>query len=117
MREIFFYRSAAGACPVEDFVEGLGPKQAKKIAWVLKLVKELSIVPLQYLKKLEGAGDIWEIRADFGGDAFRFLGFWDSGRLIILTNAFAKKTQRTPPREIALAEQRKRDYLNRKRLP
>ena len=31
-----------------------------------------------------------------------------------LTNGFAKKTQKTPEREIELAAQRKRDYLNRK---
>ena len=35
-------------------------------------------------------------------------------RLIILTNGFAKKTQKTPEREMALAAERKRDYLNRK---
>jgi len=84
---------------------------------VLRLVKELPLVPQQYFKKLEGAQDIWEVRADFGGDAFRLLGFWDAGQLIVLTNAFAKKTQKTPDREIALAEQRKRDYLSRKPKP
>ena len=42
------------------------------------------------------------------------LGFWDAGRLVVLTNGFAKKSQKTPAREIELAEQRKRDYLNRK---
>lgn len=31
----------------------------------------------------------------------------------VLTTGFAKKTMKTPKREIALAEQRKRDYLNR----
>jgi len=40
---------------------------------------------------------------------------WDEGRLIILTNAFAKKTQKTPGREIALAELRRGDYWNRSR--
>jgi phage-related protein len=80
---------------------------------VLRLVKELPVVPQQYFKKLEGTRDIWEVRADFGSDAFRLLGFWDEGRLIILTNGFAKKTQKTPGREIALAERRRRDYLNR----
>jgi phage-related protein len=117
MREIYFYRTASGDCPVEVFLAGLGPKQAQKVAWVLRAVKALPLVPLQYFKKLEGTEDIWEVRADFGGDAFRLLGFWDAGRLIILTNAFSKKTQKTPEREIALAEQRKRDYLNRKKKP
>ena len=55
------------------------------------------------------------MRVEFSGDAFRLLGFWDEGRLIILTNGFAKKTQKTPEREIALAEQRKRDHLGRRR--
>jgi phage-related protein len=114
MREIRFYRNADGDCPVEEFLDGLGPKQAQKIAWVLKLVKELPLVPRQYLKKLEGADELWEVRAEFGGDAFRLLGFWDAGSLIILTNGFAKKTQKTPERELALAAQHRRDYLNRK---
>ncbi len=38
----------------------------------------------------------------------------NNDNLIILTNGFAKKTQKTPSQQIDLAEQRKRDYLNRK---
>jgi phage-related protein len=114
MREILFHRNDGGSCPVEEFLDGLGPKQAQKVAWVLKLIKELPLVPGQYLKKLEGTDNLWEVRAEFGGDAFRLLGFLESGNRIILTNGFAKKTQKTPDREIELAAQRKRDYLRRK---
>jgi phage-related protein len=114
MREIQFYRTAGGDCPVEEFLDELGPKPAQKVAWVLKLVKELPLVPKQYFKKLEGTDELWEVRVVFGGDAFRLLGFWDAGSLVILTNGFAKKTQKTPSREIELAGQRRRDYLNRK---
>jgi phage-related protein len=113
--EIQFYRTAAGACPVEGFLDSLGAKQAQKVLWVLRAVRELLPVPQQYFKKLEGTDDLWEVRAEFGGDAFRLLGFWDEGRLVILTNGFAKKTQKTPEREIALAEQRKRDHLSRRK--
>jgi phage-related protein len=115
MREIHFYRTASGDCPVEEFLMNLGSKQAQKIAWVLRAVRDLPMVPRQYFKKLEGTEDIWEVRAEFGGDAFRLLGFWSEGRFIVITNAFAKKSQKTPEREIALAEQRKRDYLNRRK--
>jgi phage-related protein len=115
MLEIQFYRTAAGAGPVEEFLDSLNAKQAQKVLWVLKVVQELPRVPVQYLKKLEGSEDLWEVRAEFGGDAFRLLGFWDAGRLIILTNGFAKKTQKTPEREIALAAQRRREYLNRRK--
>jgi phage-related protein len=115
MLEVQYYRTVAGACPVEEFLDLLNAKQAQKVLWVLRAVQELPLVPQQYFKKLEGRDDLWEVRAGFGGDAFRLLGFWDAGRLIILTNGFAKKTQKTPEREMALAEQRKRDYLSRKK--
>ena len=100
---------------MKEFLDDLNAKQAQKVLWVLRAVRELPQVPQQYFKKLEGTADLWEVRAEFGGDAFRLLGFWDAGRLVILTNGFVKKTQKTPEREIALAEQRKRDYLNRRR--
>jgi phage-related protein len=115
MIEIQFYRTESGACPVEEFLDGLNAKQAQKVLWVLRAVRELPQVPKQYFKKLAGTADLWEVRAEFGGDAFRLLGFWDTGRLVILTNGFAKKTRTTPEREIALAEQRKRDHLNRRK--
>ena len=100
---------------MEEFLDSLNSKQAQKVVWVLKVVQELPQVPKQYFKKLEGTEDLWEVRAEFGSDAFRLLGFWDEGRLVILTNGFAKKTQKTPEREIALAEQRKRDHLSRRK--
>ncbi|NKB23290.1 MAG: hypothetical protein GKR87_02655 [Kiritimatiellae bacterium] len=34
--------------------------------------------------------------------------------MIILTNSFQKKSQKTPPQEIKLAEKRRRDYSNRR---
>jgi len=96
-------------------MESLNAKQAQKVLWVLRALRELPRVPLQYFKKLEGTDDLWEVRAELGGDAFRLLGFRDEGRLVILTNGFAKKTQKTPEREIALATQRKGDHLNRRK--
>jgi phage-related protein len=54
------------------------------------------------------------VRVQFGGNIFRLLGFFEGTSLVILTNGFAKKTQKTPPQEIKLAEQRKADYLEQK---
>lgn len=114
MREIIFYRTAAGQSPVEKFLDSLTAKQAQKVFWVLRLVEEMDAVPVQYFKKLPGTADLWEIRAQFGGDIFRVLAFFDGAAVVVLTNGFAKKTQSLPQQEIALAEQRKRDYLWRK---
>ena len=113
MREIIFYKTRGGDCPVEEFLDSLSAKQAKKVTWVLQLVESFVMVPVQYFKKLEGTKDIWEVRVDVGNDTFRLLGFFDHGNLVILTNGFAKKSQKTPSSEIALAEQRRKDHLSR----
>jgi hypothetical protein len=38
---------------------------------VLRVLQELPRVPQQYLKKLEGTDDLWEVRAELGGDALQ----------------------------------------------
>ena len=115
MREVRFYRAASGRCPVEEFLDSLTGKQAQKVVWVLRLIEELDIVPVQFFKKLEGTDGIWEVRAQHGGDAFRLLGFFDAPRLLVLTGGFAKKSETTPRREIALAQQRRQDHLGHRR--
>lgn len=72
------------------------------------------MVPVQYFKKLTGREDLWEVRAQSGSDDFRLLGFFDGGNLVILTNGFSKKTQKTPAREIELAVRRRSEYLARR---
>ena len=114
MREVHFYRTKAGHSPVEEFLDALSGKQAQKVVWVLRLVEELEAVPSQYLKKLAGTENLWEVRAQHGGDTFRLLGFFDGQRLLVLTSGFAKKTEKTPRKEFALAEKRRQDYLSRR---
>ena len=114
MRSIIFYRTESGKCPVEEFLDSLPGKQAKKVTWVLRLIQELDVIPKQYFKKLTNTDDIWEVRIQFGNNIFRILGFFDESKLIILNHAFAKKSQKTPKNDIKIAEQRKTDYLRRK---
>jgi phage-related protein len=115
MRTINFYRLPNGQSPIEIFLDTLTGKQAQKILWVLQLIEELETIPRQYFKKLMDSEGIWEVRIQFGNDIFRLLGFFDDGTLLILTNGFAKKTQKTPPQEIALAVRRKNEYLARRK--
>ncbi len=115
MRRVIYYKTLNGESPVDKFLKSLSPKQFEKVVWVLSIVREMPLVSKQYFKKLIGTADIWEVRIDFGNDTFRILGFFEKGNLVILTNGFAKKTEKTPPNEIRLAEQRKKDYESRKR--
>ena len=114
MREIDFYRTQSGRCPVREFLDGLSGRQTAKVTWTLELIEELTHVPQQYFRKLVNTEDIWEVRVKAGRDIFRLLGFFDGPKLVILDHAFAKKTQKTPRAEIDLAERRKREYFRRK---
>ncbi|MFA7059894.1 MAG: type II toxin-antitoxin system RelE/ParE family toxin [Pedobacter sp.] len=113
MRRIDFFKTTTGVSPVEEFLDTLSDAQTKKILWVMKLVRDLNPVPSQYFTKLVNTDDIWEVRVQTGGNIFRLLGFIEGDRLIILTNGFQKKTQKTPRREIELAEARKREHQDR----
>ncbi len=115
MREIIFYRTESGGCPIEEFLDALTSHQARKVVWVLQLIEELDVVPVQYFKKLVSTDGIWEVRVPFDGNIFRLLGFLERGNVVILTHGFQKKTQETPRKEIMLAENRRKDYLNRRR--
>jgi phage-related protein len=106
-----------GKCPVEEFLDSLPDRDARKVTWVLRLVERLEMVPQQYFKKLTGTEDLWEIRAQLSGNSYRFLGFFEASRLLILTSAFSKKQEKTPRRELELAQQRRSDYLRRRSKP
>ncbi len=115
MRTIEFYRTLSGDCPVEEFLDSLSDRDAQKVAWVLRLVERLEMVPQQYLKKVAGTRELWEVRSQVGGSSYRLLGFFYESRFLILTNGFSKKRQKTPMKEIELAQRRRAEYLERKR--
>ncbi len=62
---------------LKKHLDSLTDVQAAKIAWVLKLIREIDRVPSNYFKKLVNTNDIWEVRIDVGNDSFRLLGFFE----------------------------------------
>ncbi|MCK5716575.1 MAG: type II toxin-antitoxin system RelE/ParE family toxin, partial [Thiomargarita sp.] len=73
MTEVHFYKIDSGECPVENFLNALTGKQAQKIVWILQLLKETPIPPIQYFQKLPNTDDIWEIGVHLGNDILRIL--------------------------------------------
>lgn len=102
---------------MEEYLDTLSNKQIEKAFFVLELVESLEIVPRKFFEKLESTDNIWEIRVQLGSNIFRLLGFLDGAELIVLNHAFTKKTQKIPNNEIKIAEQRKKDYFSRRRMP
>jgi len=60
---------------------------------------------------LVNTDDIWEVRVDGKDKTYRRLGFFDGNKIVVLNHAFVKKTQKTPKRDIKIAENRKREYM------
>jgi phage-related protein len=106
-RRIFFYKSY-----FQDFFDQQSKKVKAKIIWTLDLIEDLERVPETYLKHIEGANGLYEIRVQLGSDIFRIFCFFDDGRLVVLANGFQKKTQKTPRNEIEMAIRIKSDYEN-----
>jgi len=49
---------------------------------------------------LAGTNGLYEARIKLGSNIWRVFCFFDEGKLVILLNGFAKKTQKTPKNEI-----------------
>jgi phage-related protein len=67
----------------------------------------LERIPGKYARHIEAA--IWEFRLKGKDGIARALYVTKSGRRIIVVRVFAKKTQKTPRREIALAIERAKE--------
>ena len=109
LRNIFFYKNY-----YLDFFEKLSPEVKKKTNWTLQLIATLERVPEKYFKHITGSTGIYEVRVEVGSNIFRIFSFFDKGQLVILVNGFQKKTQKTPKKEIELAEKLKKLYFDEK---
>lgn len=79
------------------------------------MIEELPRVPEIYLKHIEDACDLYEIRVQLGNECFRIFCFFDQGKLIVLAQGFQKKSQRTPKQEIEKALKIKKEYEKEKK--
>jgi len=78
---------------------------------VFKLIKTIQRILEKFLKHIEGADGLFEIRIEFGGNAHRIFCCFDGGSLVVLLNAFQKKARKTPAREIGLAAKLMKEYF------
>ncbi len=103
----------------KDYFDKFFLKQRQKIKdkviWTFDLIEELEIVPEIYLKHLENTEGLYEIRVQQGSDIFRIFCFFDERKLVVLINAFQKKTQKTPKQEIQKALKIKGEYYEDKK--
>ncbi len=108
-----FYEKESGEIPVKQFIDALESKMGAKVLSMLEILEEKGNTLRRPYSGPLGDG-IFELRCKFGSDITRTLYFFYEGATIVLTNGFVKKTQKTPPAEIQLAKDRRKDYIRRK---
>ena len=113
MFDIKFYDSPNGDKPVEKFLDSLNTKMRTKAVASLTILAEYGNTLREPYSKAIGKG-LFELRIKFASDVTRIFYFFYADNKIIVTNGFVKKTQKTPPNEIALAMKYKAEYEGRK---
>lgn len=115
MFDIIFYKDKNGKRPILDYIQSLDARKDKdsrikvnKIYDYIDTLKEVGATAGEPFMKHLG-DDIWELRPL--RDRILFAA-WD-GKSFILLHHFMKKTQKTPPGEIAQAKRNLADYKKR----
>lgn len=112
MFQLEFYETADAKTPVSSFLDSLDDKMAAKLLGLMEILEEKGPeLRSPYSKHLDDG--IFELRCILGNNITRTLYFFYSGKRIIVTNGFIKKTQKTPPGEIRLAKERRADWIKR----
>lgn len=109
VREVITYKNY-----FEDFFKEQNRKVQDKIIKVLDILEQVERVPSTYLKYIEGTNGLFEVRVQLGNNIFRIFCCFDGNKLVVLFSGFQKKTQKTPPEEIARAQRIMTEYYNEK---
>jgi phage-related protein len=108
-RQIIFYERY-----FVEFYLDQDEKVQEKIDYVFKIIKSVQKIPKKFLDHMTGTDGLFEIRIEFEGNIFRIFCCFDKGNLVVLFNAFQKKTQKTPKKEIQMAIKLKQEYFRSK---
>lgn len=105
-------RRRRGRKLVREQLDSLASDHAAEITAAMAAVRREGRRAAKHLR-----GDIWEVKADYKGIAYRllFAEEGDAGQVCLALELLNKKTQKTPPQTIALAERRLSDWRRRGR--
>ena len=108
MRKIIAYKNY-----FSDFIKKLSADETNKIRRALDLFKVEDRMPRHFIKFIRDG--VYEFRVNYGNNEFRIFFIYDGDTVVVLFNAFKKKTQKTPDNEIKKAIKLKEEYYGAKR--
>ena len=99
----------------DSFLQSIPEKAREKAHYNIRRIQK-GEQNKELFKKLDGT-EIWEFRTLFNKIAYRLFAFWDTETetLVIATHGIIKKTQKTPSKEIARAEEIRKLYFEHKK--
>jgi len=107
-----YYCTDSKKVPVKEFIDSLASRTQQKYFAVVGMLEKMGkSLPEPHAKSL-GNG-IYELRFRGQEGHIRVLHFFYDKDKIIFTNGFIKKTNKTPKKEITLAEKRRQIYLDK----
>ncbi|NPA35348.1 MAG: type II toxin-antitoxin system RelE/ParE family toxin [Chlorobi bacterium] len=108
-RKIIFYENH-----FIDFYKSQDAKEKDKILYTFELIKQIDRGPEKFLKHISGTDGLYEIRVEYQSNIYRIFCCFDEGKLVVLFNAFQKKTQKTHKKGLEKALKLKQQYFNEK---
>ncbi len=105
-----FYCTSAGNEPVRDWLKGLSDKDRKIIGQDIATIEYAWPVGMPLCRSFKKSG-IWEIRSNLDHKRISRVLFFILQSRMILVHGFIKKTQKTPLKDLQLAETRMKEVL------
>jgi phage-related protein len=105
------YKTAQGGDPVGRFIDDLAEGEATELMAAMKDVETRGLEAARHVR-----GEIYEVRASGNKRTLRVLFASEGRRIFLALESFAKKTPKTPPGKIRLAERRLKDWRSRATL-
>jgi phage-related protein len=97
--------------PSYDWLINQPSKVQARFLHVFELLEERGIqLGMPHIKHIKGK--IYEIRVEQDTNAYRLLYFVFTGRRFVILHGFEKKTAKTPPGEIEIAEKRMLSFVD-----
>lgn len=110
----YYYLTESDKSPVRDFIDSLDIITKKKFFFVKELLEEFGHkLPYPHAKYI--GDNIFELRFTGREGAIRILYFFFHQDKTIFTNGFIKKTNKTPKREIAIAIERRKIFIDKQK--
>lgn len=108
MYQVDFYTTLSGKSPPWEYVQKSEVRVSRKILRHIQHIKLYGLTSEnRYLRKLSGS-NLWESRI-LGNDSVRIICASLIGKRVVILNIFTKKSNKTPIKELEVANQRFRE--------